>query len=66
MADFREIQNTPKWTGSGTLDYTTPLGGGDLNLNTTLSYRSKTQQFEIPEPVSSTRRAMRCWDASLV
>jgi iron complex outermembrane receptor protein len=50
VADFRQVQNTPKWTASGTLDYSAPLSGGRLNLNTTLSYRSKTFQFEIPNP----------------
>ena len=50
MADFRKVQNTPKWTASGTLNYDTPLASGRLNLNTTLSYRSKSQQFEIASP----------------
>ena len=50
VADFRQVQNTPKWTASGSLDYTTPLAGGRLNANSTLSYRSKTYQFEIPVP----------------
>ena len=47
VADSRKIQNTPKLTASGTLSYSTPLAGGDLYLNSTLSYRSKSQQFEI-------------------
>ena len=50
-AKFRKIQNTPKWTASGTLNYTTPLAGGSLNFNSTLSYRSKSQQFEIRTPL---------------
>ena len=51
VADLREVQNTPKWTMSGTLDYLVPLGnGGDLSASTTLSYRSKTYQFESPSP----------------
>ena len=50
MADFREVQNTPEFTASGTLGYSLPVGGGDLNLTSTLSYRSKTYQFEIPNP----------------
>ncbi len=41
----------PNGPASGTLNYTTPLGGGDLNFNTTVSYRSKTVQFEIPNPI---------------
>jgi len=50
VADFRRIQNTPKWTMSGTLDYATAMAGGDLNASATLSYRSKTFQFETPSP----------------
>jgi iron complex outermembrane receptor protein len=50
VAQFREVQNTPKWTASGTLGYEAPVGAGELNLSTTLSYRSKTYQFEIPNP----------------
>ena len=41
----------PNGPPSGTLNYDTPLGsGGDLNLNSTLHYRSKSQQFEIATP----------------
>jgi iron complex outermembrane receptor protein len=50
MADFRDVQNTPKWTLSGTINYDTPLASGRLNVNSTLSYRSKSQQFEIASP----------------
>ncbi len=50
VADFRRIQNTPKWTASGTLEVGGPIGGGDLSGSTTLSYRSKTNQFETPSP----------------
>lgn len=50
VADFRRIQNTPKWTLSGTLDFSTPVGGGQLSASATLSYRSKTFQFETPSP----------------
>ena len=65
VAEFRKVQNTPKWTTSGTLNYTTPLGGGDLNFNTTVSYRSKTVQFEIPNPYID-QKGYSLWDASLV
>ena len=51
VADFRKIQNTPKWTASSTLSYSAPLAGGQLNLNSTLSYRSSSQQFEIRTPM---------------
>jgi iron complex outermembrane receptor protein len=50
VADFREVQNTPKWTASGTLGYSAPVGDGDVDFTTTLSYRSKIFQFEIPNP----------------
>ncbi len=50
MADFREVQNTPKWTLSGSLNYDTPLASGRLNINSTLSYRGKSQQFEVAVP----------------
>ena len=50
VADFRRIQNTPKWTLSSTLDFSTPVGDGDINASTTVSYRSKTFQFETPSP----------------
>jgi len=65
VAEFREVQNTPKWTASGTLNYTTPLGDGDLNFNSTVSYRSKTVQFEIPNPYID-QKGYSLWDASLV
>ena len=65
VADFREVQNTPKWTASGTLAYATPIGGGDLSFGTTLSYRSKTYQFEIPNPYID-QKGFALWDASIV
>ena len=65
MADFREIQNTPKWTMSGTAEYDVPIGTGRLNANTTLSYRSKSQQFELPIPALD-QKGFALWDANLV
>ncbi|HEX6376931.1 MAG TPA: TonB-dependent receptor [Allosphingosinicella sp.] len=65
VADFRRIQNTPKWTLSGTLDYSTPLAGGEFDVNTTLSYRSKTNQFEVPSPFLD-QPGYALWDANLV
>ncbi|MFL6752264.1 MAG: TonB-dependent receptor [Sphingomicrobium sp.] len=64
-AKFFKIQNTPKWTLSGSLDYDVPVAGGRLNANTTLSYRSKSQQFEWRvEPLDQSGFAL--WDANLV
>jgi iron complex outermembrane receptor protein len=50
VADFREVQNTPEWTGNLTASYTAALGEGDLYFGASASYRSKTFQFEIPNP----------------
>jgi iron complex outermembrane receptor protein len=50
VADRRAIQNTPEWTASGTLAYSTPMWGGQLHASTTLAYRSRTQQFELRIP----------------
>jgi iron complex outermembrane recepter protein len=65
VADFRRIQNTPRWTLSGTLDFTTPVAGGDLSASTTVSYRSKTFQFETPSPYLD-QPGYALWDAHLV
>ncbi|HEX8125155.1 MAG TPA: TonB-dependent receptor [Allosphingosinicella sp.] len=65
VADFRRIQNTPKWTLSGTLDYSTKMMGGEINASTTLSYRSKTFQFETPSPFLD-QPGYALLDASLV
>ena len=45
VASSRKIQNTPKLTMSGTLDYDTPLAGGRLDVNTTVAYRSSARMF---------------------
>jgi len=65
VADFREVQNTPEWSGSATLGYTTPAGSGDLYLGSTVSYRSETTQFEIPNPYLD-QSGYALWDASIV
>jgi iron complex outermembrane receptor protein len=65
VADFRRIQNTPKWTTSGTLDFSTPAAGGTIDINTTLSWRSKTFQFETPNPFLD-QPGYSLWDANLV
>ncbi|HEX8216555.1 MAG TPA: TonB-dependent receptor, partial [Allosphingosinicella sp.] len=65
VAEFKRIQNTPRWTLSGTLDYTHPVGGGELSAITTLSYRSKTFQFETPSPYLD-QPGYALLDASLV
>ena len=50
VAQFREVQNTPEFTGSLGANYLAPLGDGDLNFSAGVSYRSKTFQFEVPNP----------------
>jgi iron complex outermembrane receptor protein len=65
VADFRKVQNTPKWTGSATLAYSAPIGEGDINFSTTFSYRGKTYQFEIPNPYLD-QDGYGLFDASLV
>jgi iron complex outermembrane receptor protein len=65
VAQFRKVQNTPKWTASGTLGYTTPIGDGDISFGSTLSYRSKTYQFEIPNPYID-QKGFALLDASIV
>ena len=65
VAAFRDVQNTPSWTASATLAYMTPVGAGRLNLGATVSYRSSTTQFEIPNPYID-QSGYALVDASLV
>ncbi len=65
VSDITDIQNTPSWTASGTLGALIPMTGGDLNFSTTVSYRSKTQQFEYPSPYLD-QKGYALWDANLV
>ena len=65
VADRREIQNTPEWTASGTLNYGVPVGPGELSIISTLSYRSASQQFELRIP-GLDQGGFALWDASLV
>ena len=64
VADFRRIQNTPDWTVSGTLGTILPVGPGELNASTTVSYRSDTTQFEVPNPFLD-QPGYALWDASI-
>ena len=64
VSEFRFVQNTPKWTMSGTLDYTTSAWGGRLVANTTLSYRSKTYGAEAASPLDT--KAYALLDANLL
>jgi iron complex outermembrane recepter protein len=65
VAGRRAFQNTPEWTISETLSYNTPIGTGSLNASTTLSFRAKSQQFELRTPMLD-QGAYALLDASLV
>ena len=65
VSDNREVQNTPEWTASGTLNYGLPVGPGRLNFITTLSYRSSSQQFELRTP-GLDQGGFALWDANIV
>lgn len=65
VAQYRHLQNTPKWTTSGTLTGIFPVGSGEVNASTTLSYRSKTHQFEFANPYLD-QKGYALWDASIV
>ena len=65
VARERKIQNTPKWTASGTVNFGTPVAGGMLNAISTVSYRSSSQQFELASP-GLDQPGFALWDADLV
>ncbi|UVO50575.1 TonB-dependent receptor [Sphingomonas sp. SUN019] len=65
VADRRAFQNTPEWTFSQTLAYTTPVGDGSLDISGTMSYRSAAQQFELRTP-GLDQGAYGLFDANIV
>ncbi|WP_326523658.1 TonB-dependent receptor [Sphingomonas sp.] len=66
VASRRKFQNTPDWTASGTLAYSSPVGdSGSVDMSTTLSYRGDSQQFELAIP-QLDQPAYALWDANLV
>jgi iron complex outermembrane receptor protein len=65
VANRRRFQNTPDWTASGTLGYTTPLHDGSLSVSTTLSYRGDSQQFELRTP-GLDQKGFSLLDANIV
>ena len=69
VASQRVFQNTPEWTSSWRLSYTTPFTfvntQGDLTFINSLSYRSKSSQFEVPMPLLD-QAAFTLWDMSLI
>jgi iron complex outermembrane recepter protein len=65
VANLRRIQNTPKWTASGTFTGAFAAFSGMITASTTVSYRSKTFQFETPSPFLD-QKGYALWDASLI
>lgn len=66
VAVFRKVQNTPAWTGNAQASYTADLGEkGTMVATTGISFKSKTYQFEIPNPYLD-QEAYQLVDASLV
>ncbi|MBT8069789.1 MAG: TonB-dependent receptor [Xanthomonadales bacterium] len=69
VADERVFQNTPDWTAGGILTYDVPVNlfntPGVFSVITSLSYRGKTSQFEIPTP-ELDQDSYTLWDLSLV
>jgi iron complex outermembrane recepter protein len=52
LADQRDFQNTPEWTGAVSFTYRIDLGdGGELSFIPTVSYRDEYQLFETAIPL---------------
>ncbi|THD36082.1 MAG: TonB-dependent receptor [Sphingomonas sp.] len=64
VSQYRQFQNTPKWTLAGTLAANLPVGPGSINASTTVSYRSLTHQFEVASPFLD-QPGYTLWDANL-
>ena len=64
VSQYRQFQNTPKWTLSGTLSGVFEVGPGELSLQTTVAYRGETHQFEVASPFLD-QPAYTLWDANL-
>jgi len=65
VAQYRKIQNTPAWSGNVNAAYTVPVGDGALVLGGGMSFKSKTYQFEVPNPYLD-QDGYTLFDASLV
>lgn len=68
IADIATFQNTPDFTGTWRANYSTPVDlgftDGQLNLNTLVSFRTETAQFEVESPLLD-QPAFALWDAGL-
>ena len=65
VAKFRKVQNTPAWTGNVNARYDVALGEGEVGVGAGVSWKSKTYQFEIPNPYLD-QPSYALVDASLV
>jgi iron complex outermembrane receptor protein len=69
VSDVAVFQNTPKWTGHGSVTFETPMSlfgsAGSFAVITSLSYRDETSQFEFPN-VLLDQKAFTLWDLSVV
>lgn len=69
VADQRVVQNTPEFSGALTTNYTRPANwfgrDGDISFITQTSYKSRTHQFEVPNPLLD-QSGYGLFDASLV
>jgi iron complex outermembrane receptor protein len=69
IADDATFQNTPRWTLNAGLNYTAPLkiygSDGNIAFLPSLSFRSRTNQFEISSPLLD-QPAYALLDVSLV
>jgi iron complex outermembrane recepter protein len=65
VAANRKIQNTPAWSGNAALDYSLNLGEGRLSIGGGMSFKSKTYQFEVPNPYLD-QPGYALFDASIV
>jgi len=69
VADQRVFQNTPEWTATGMLNYSTPTNlfgtPGMFSFINTIAYRDDTSQFEVPTEYLD-QPAYTLWDMSLV
>jgi iron complex outermembrane receptor protein len=59
VAAYRKVQNTPAWTGNASASYSIPVGTGAVDVTGGVSWKSKTYQFEVPNPYLD-QGPMRC------
>lgn len=69
VSDLRVVQNTPEFTGAITANYGHPMRlfghDGEFNFINSVSYKSRTNQFEIPNAFID-QGGYGLYDASLV